>query len=165
MGPRLSGIRSGFRVFVGTFVKILLGVVDVAYSDAGGKGGTKTTGDVAQILEHQYHVMEVFYEERRDHVAEWMADAIRDQIADLITQAPISSNPFLDAEQRIEASFRRFLSDDEMQKIMPITQQITAAQMGMSKRFKAGHSKGYKPRPAFIDTGLYQASFRAWVQR
>jgi hypothetical protein len=40
-----------------------------------------------------------------------------------------------------------------------------AADAGKSKRFKSGYTKGRKARPAFVDTGLYVSSFRAWVTR
>jgi hypothetical protein len=143
-------------------VKLVLGVADMAYSDAG--SGITTTGDVAEILEARYHVMEVFYETRQDLIADWLADAVSDQISDLLRGAPAPRNIFGDAEQKIERAFRGFLDADEMQAILPLGQQITAAAIGMSKRFKAGHTKGYKARPAFIDTGTYQAAFRAWIE-
>lgn len=142
-------------------MKLVLGVLDVAYSDAG-SSGAMTTGDVAKILEDRYHVMETFYESRRQQVGEWLADSVAGAIDALVRGRNVP--PTFDAEQKIEASFRAYLAANEWSGIVPITQQITAAQMGMSKRFKAGHSKGHKERPAFIDTGLYQASFRAWIE-
>ena len=49
------------------------GVVDLPYGDTASgnapKKGAETTGDVAEILEAKYHVIELFYQELGDHVA------------------------------------------------------------------------------------------------
>jgi hypothetical protein len=45
-----------------------------------------------------------------------------------------------------------------------MTQQITAAQMGVNHRKKKPYSSKNEARPAFIDTGLYVASFRAMIK-
>ncbi|MHB1310543.1 MAG: hypothetical protein ACYC3L_00905 [Gemmatimonadaceae bacterium] len=142
-------------------MKLVLGVLDVAYSDAGSSGAT-TTGDVAKILEDRYHVMETFYESRRQQVGEWLADSVADAIDGLVKGRNVK--PTFDAEQKIEASFRAYLSANEWSGIVPLTQQITAAQMGVSHRKKHPYASKNKERPAFIDTGLYQASFRAWIE-
>lgn len=139
-----------------------LGVLDVAY---GGDKGAQTTGEVAEALEARYHVMEIFFELRRDKIANLLAEGMATQIADLMSGMRPNRDPFADIMQDIEVEFRAFLDADEIQKLMPLTQQVTAAQMGVSKRFKdPNNRKGERDaRPAFIDTGLFQASFRAWV--
>lgn len=137
-----------------------LGVVDIAYSDAGG-GGATTTYEVAQILEAQYHVMDIFAIEREQKLGDWIAEALSDQIKDIAAGAPVPQNPFADAEQKIETSFRQFLDAGEIEKIHPHT-PTQAALEGRTKRRK--NQKGPR-RPSFIDTGLYRRSFRAWVER
>lgn len=140
-------------------MKLVLGVVDLAYSDAG--GGATTTGDVAEILEAKYHIMDIFAIEREQKLGEWIADALSDQIKDIAAGAPVPNNPFQDAEEKIRASFQKFLSDEEMGKIHPEV-PTQAALEGRTKRRK--NQKGPR-RPSFIDTGLYQQSFRAWVEQ
>jgi hypothetical protein len=139
-----------------------LGVLDVAYS---GDKGANTTGDVASILEAKYHILEIFFESRRQKIADLLADGMATQIDDLVSGKRPNRDPSMDAMEEIEAEFRAFLDADEISKLMPITQQITAAQMGHSKRFKDRYNtKGKRDaRPAFVDTGLFQASFRSWV--
>lgn len=147
-------------------MKLILGVLDVAYSDAhGSSGGATTTGEVAEILENKYHVMETFFEVKKKLIAHDLAEGFASEIRALANGKPRGTQPFQRAEQEIEKRFRRFLDDDEMSAILPITQQITAAQMGVNHRKKASVNKGNAARPAFIDTGLYQASFRAEVEK
>jgi hypothetical protein len=139
-----------------------LGVLDVAYS--GDKKAT-TTGAVAQILEDRYHVFEIFWESRKGKIAEWIAEGIATEIEDVLSGKRPNRDPFMDAMQQIETEFRAFLDADEISKIMPITMQITAAQMGHSKRFKDRYNTEGKrdARPALIDSGLFQASMRAFI--
>lgn len=141
-------------------LRLNLGVLDVAYSDPQG-GGATTTGDVAEILEAKYHIMDIFAVEREAKIGDWIADALADQIKDIAAGAPIPLNPYQDAEQKIETSFRQFLSDEEMAKIHPDV-PTQAALEGRTKRRK--NQKGAR-RPSFIDTGQFQASFRAWVEQ
>jgi hypothetical protein len=63
----------------------------------------------------------------------------------------------------IEERFKDFLSLQEMDKLGVPGVPTEAAKKGKSSRFKRRRSKGGAPRPSFIDTGLYQSSFKAWV--
>lgn len=151
-----------------------LGVLDVAYSDASDNGAT-TTGDVAQILEDRYHVMATFYESRKDKIHEWLAGSVANAIETLV-ETGSNVMPTFEAEQKIEAEFRAFLSANEMAHMVasltPAELQyfmdstggfMGAANAGYSRRFK-NPGTPRKARPAFIDTGLYVASMRAWIE-
>lgn len=141
-------------------MKLHLGVTDVAYS---GEGGAKTTGDVAEILEDKYHIMRIFYEENEQFVADKLANAFAGALESLAQGAPYSPKMMKPVLPAVDERFRDFLSSDEMSRILPATQQIQAAQKGVSHRKKKPYAKKNKARPAFIDTGLYQRSFRSWV--
>ena len=143
-------------------MRLILGVVDVAYS---GDKDAKTTGDVAQILEDKYHVMEIFYLENQEKIGEFLADGIAAQITALANGKKPSGNPFFSATQKIDERFRDFLDSGQMETILPITQPIAAAQIGVNHRKKKGYNKNHEARPAFIDTGLYQRSFRSEVEK
>ena len=151
-------------------MKLLLGVLDVKYSDAHGvfqrKNGTPpdtSTGEVAGYLEDKYHIIEIFFEERQEKISKWMAEAISHQIADLLSGAQPNRDPLFSAMQKIELEFRMFLDSDEISSILPTKLQSQAAIAGVTHRRKSGYTKGNVSRPLGIDTGLYQASFRAWT--
>ncbi len=137
-----------------------LGVKNVAYSDPDAKG-TTTTGEVAEILESEYHVMGVFYELHRKEITEAVVSELQDRL-----------DSFLEGNLRktqnmpvggLESAFRDYLAQDEWQKTTG--HAIAVAQAGMSARFKDKRNTKKKrgARPAFVDSGLYRRSFRAWI--
>ena len=143
-------------------MKLHFGVVDVAYSDPDAKGEA-TTGEVAEVLERKYHVMRVFVEDNQDRIGAWLAEALAAEVDNLVAGKP-SANLHFDltaaVNGKIEERFRDYLALGEWERISGQTTQ--AAAQGITSRKKSG--KG-TPRPAFIDTGLYQAAFRAWLSK
>ncbi len=135
------------------------GVTDLAYADGDGK----TTGDVAEILEAKYHVMQTFYDMLGEDV---VAKALERSVANAVEAMMMGSNSAsinltAEAEGEIEAAFRLFLSQQEMDGIVGGV-PTQAALNGVSHRFKHPYAK--RPaRPSFIDTGQYQASMKAWM--
>ena len=133
-----------------------LGVNDVAYADPDAPGAI-TTGEVGAILEDKYHVMRVFYETYQRKIVEAVAQEMQARLNAMLEGNPnaVVGEIMIDA---IHAMFSNYLDLDEWQQITG--QVIMAAQGGMNYRKK---SKKSNARPAFIDTGLYQRSMRAWL--
>lgn len=142
-----------------------LGVIDIGYGQARrtAKIAVETTGDVAEWLENKYHIFEVFFESHGQEIADALAQSLADQIADIAAGAPVPSDPLQDAEQSIEASFKKFLSSQEIEGFGIPGVPTKAALKGVNHRFKHPYAKGNPRRPSFIDSGLYQASFRIWM--
>lgn len=156
-------------------MRLVFGVVDISYSDASG-GAATTTGHVAEILESRYHVMETFYVAREDKIADSLADSLSNAIADVVSGARRNSDPFQDGMRDIEREFRDFLDANEMSRIVAGLSEgesaafdwsktfSSAANAGVRSRFKNRTGNDRSPRPVFVDTGLFQESFRAWVE-
>ena len=179
-------------------MRLMLGVLDVAYSDA--SGGTQTTGDVAEGLENGfggsdpgYHIMQHFFDSRQEKIAQWLADSMANAIEVLVktgggidtsgrassashivggqkrtVQAEQGGTYTFEADQKIEAEFRSFLDSNEMSNLQAAvtgSALSAAAAAGVSHRKKHPYAKANKARPAFVDTGLYRASFRAWTEK
>lgn len=125
--------------------------------------GAETTGDVATWLEDEYHVMEVFLEERRPKIEDAMAESIRGAFESLLLGGPIDATPFAQGESEVGALFRAFLSERGMDAVGVPGVPTKAAMKGVNHRLKHPYAKSNRERPSFIDTGLYQASFRVWV--
>lgn len=140
-------------------ITLHLGVVDVGYT---GEKGAKTTGDVAEILEKKYHVIESFLKVNESFVKDAVANEILGRIESIMQGAPIPPKGSGIPYAKIDERFRDFLDAGEMRKILPSDMQIKAAEQGISHRKKNPTSRKNKPRQPFIDTGLYQASFRSW---
>lgn len=169
-------------------MKLHLGVVDIPYAVQVPEGarrvvhrvtkggavsthtaaptGGETTGDVAQILEERYHVMELFYEEvGADKIAEALAHSARGALESLMMGAPPENISLTaEAEGEIEGAFKLFLDQRELDHVGPGV-PTAAALKGVNHRLKHPYAKDNPERPSFIDTGTYQTSFKAWVEK
>jgi len=142
-----------------------LGVLDVGYSNANSGGKETTTFAVAKILEQNYHIMATFFALRQQKIADYLADDMAAAFQDRMNGRTVGKNPLADAEQQIETEFRAFIFANEMNKISTAltgTPISAAAARGVNKRKLHPYAGKNKARPAFVDTGLYVESFRAW---
>ncbi len=139
-------------------MKLHLGVLDVPYSD-----GKATTGDVATILEEKYHVMETFADKfGHDVIAAAFAASARTAVEDMFSGAPGDLSLTLDATEGIEAAFRDFIDMKLFDGIIPGV-PTQASLKGVNHRLKRPYAKDNPIRPSFKDTGLYEASMKAWT--
>ena len=145
------------------------GVIDIPYSQApksrrrkSGSTPNVTTGDVAGFIEDKYALMETFYELHADDViVPALEDAIDGAFEDLLAGAPLGASIFGTAEGKIDEAFRKSLDAKEYDGVIPGVETQAAAR-GVNHRLKRPYMKRAS-RPSFIDTGLYQADFRSWV--
>jgi hypothetical protein len=137
-----------------------LGVIDLPYT---GKKRSVTTGDVAGFLENKYHVMEVFAIHNETYIANKLEKSLVGTMESLLMGAPATLDPFGAGASQIEDKFKSFLSTRAVEKVGIAGVPTGAALSGVSRRHKSGFTRGRKRRPSFIDTGLYQSSFKAWV--
>jgi hypothetical protein len=136
-----------------------LGVLDVPYDE-----GTSTTGDVAEILEARYHIMELFVETKGvDAISKAFEESAQAALEDLLSGVSAASISLTAAaEQDLEAEFRKFIDQKSLDYVVPGV-PTKASLDGVNHRFKHATAKGNPVRPSFKDTGLYEASFKAWT--
>lgn len=157
-------------------MKLHLGVIDQNYFG----GGDKSTADVAQILEANYAIMGTFAEMNSEFIGEALSDSVTGAMESLLSGS-VSPDAFASGAAKIEQRFREFLDQEEMAGFRGsvfasaaagayqvggkgLGQVPTkAALRGVNHRLKHPYAKANPRRPSFIDTGLYEASFRAWV--
>lgn len=133
-----------------------------AVMETGHSGGGVTTGDVAGWLEDRYHIMELFWETHHEQITELLTESMRGQLENLLSFAPVSVNPFAAGTEEIENLFRKFISEREVEALGIPGVPTKAALEGKSVRFKSGYNPKGR-RPSFVDSGLFEASFRAWA--
>jgi hypothetical protein len=140
-----------------------LGVIDVPYQGTNehDKNSKETTGDVALSLEFKYKVMQIFFEEYEDEITEILEKSFEAQIDQFVFTGQFNLSEI--DTSKIDDLFKQYLSNNEWESATG--ERIGAASLGHSKRFKDRYNEEGKrgPRPAFIDSGLYQASFKSWV--
>lgn len=141
-------------------MELHLGVLDIPYTN-----GSKTTGDVAEILEARYHVMELFAETvGAEHIEKAFEESAKAAVEDLMSGAPAASISLTDdATQGLETAFRVFIDQRKLDYVEPGV-PTEASLKGVNHRFKRANAKGNPVRPSFKDTGLYEASFKAWTE-
>ncbi|KGC03455.1 hypothetical protein DM81_3471 [Burkholderia multivorans] len=137
-----------------------LGVVDVAYTGPDAKPGV-TTGDVATFLEEEYHVMRVFLEMYEEEIGELLANDIAGEIESIAQGKPVRGLALDVSTGKIGELFRDFLDAREWKQAS--AQAVAAAEEGVNHRKKRPYAAENSARPEFVDTGLYQAAFRAWI--
>lgn len=154
-----------------------LGVVDIPYGDAyaprtrrkgsSASSGSKSTGDIAEILEDKYHIMEIFFETNRDFVLKSMDDIFVGHLTNMLAGvgAPkdaTSGDLFRPAMEKIGTAFRDFITQKKLDGVGVPGVPTQASLTGVSHSFARPYQKR-APRPSFVDTGLYRRSFEAWV--
>lgn len=153
-------------------ITLHLGVVDVPYAHnpelkpkqrKKRSASTMTTGDVADILEAKYHVMRIFFETHKADIAKDLESSLEGALENLLLGAPLGANAFAAAEGDVEKRFKDFLTNREMEGLGYPGVPTQAALDGVNHRLKHPYRKSNPRRPSFVDTGLYENSFRAWV--
>lgn len=126
--------------------------------------GTITTGDVADILEAKYHIMERFAEKYLDDIAEIVNDAVIGSMETLIRSAgSVSVDSAINAAfPKIEEKFKDFIGTGEVESVGIPGVPTEAALRGVDHRLTHPYLKSNPRRPSFVDTSLYVDSFKAW---
>jgi len=146
-----------------------LGVVDIPYTQRASSkktkkvaSGTQTTGDVAEWLEAKYGVMDAFYNSNKSDISIVLEEAVSVELENLLMGRPINKNAFGNKVDAVQKLFADFLDTHQAERVITKGKVPTdAAIRGVNHRMK--NNKGTPGRPSFVDTGLYQSSFKAWV--
>lgn len=154
-------------------ITLHLGVYDVPYaayeqpvkkkSKPKSSAATKTTGDVAEILEEKYGVMDTFAFARLPDIAKALEESIAGELETMIMGGCSSGNPFAGAESAIGAMFKDFIATQQIEHMGIEGVPTQAAMNGVNHRLKHPYAKGNPRRPSFVDTGMYMQSFVAWI--
>lgn len=146
-----------------------LGVIDIPYAGSPRRhkshramAGTQTTGDVAGWLEDSYGVMQAFVDHHESDILTDLESSLEGAVESLLMGAPVQLQPFGSGLSKIEDRFKQFLATKEIEGLGIAGVPTGAALRGVSHRFKHPYAKR-PPRPSFIDTGLFAASFKAWI--
>lgn len=153
-----------------------LGVDDIQYryeQQAVGKDGrilkrmrkvksSQTTFGVAEKLEEKYKIMETFFTDEEEFIADQLTLSLDKALEAILSGAPAEHDPYGRAATAIQDRFKQYLTTKKMDfRVDGVPTK--ASLLGVSHRFAHPYAKR-PPRPSFIDTGLYEASFRVWVE-
>jgi hypothetical protein len=124
---------------------------------------TKTIGDVAEILEEKYGVLDTFAFARLPDIAHELEESIAGELENLLMGAPPSGNPFNGAESAITTMMKKFISSQAIEHMGVDGVPTQAALSGVNHRLKHPYAKANERRPSFMDTTLYWQHLIAWI--
>ncbi len=139
-------------------MKLSLGVWDIPYTDVGASN-KETTHEVALGLEQKYHVMEKFAEMHMNDIKHALGLAFTGAMGNVLAgqdHMDALKGAFFESSSEIGKQFSQFLDNKELDGVVGGV-PTKASLMGVSHRHKGKEKQG--PRPSFVDTGTYQASF------
>jgi hypothetical protein len=127
-------------------------------------GQGKSTVEVAVDLEARYSIVETFVDLEEDAIVEMLEEAFSEDVEDIMMMKRPSKKGFSDKDtDKLEAKFRRMLSARRYDGVIPGVPTL-ASLRGVSHLRRHPYAKNNPSRPSFIDTGMYQQSFRVWVE-
>ena len=139
-----------------------LGVMEIPYSVMG-EATSMNTGDVATILEAKYDVIGNFFDIHGQEIADKVVGGLAGALEDMMAGAPPALDPFGSAMSATEAMFGKYIDDEEIRQTGQSGVPTEAALKGTSLRRKKKYARGPR-RPSFVFSGLYRASFKAWIE-
>jgi hypothetical protein len=127
--------------------------------------GTSRTANaeaVAGVLENRYGIVGTFLDVHQEAIDDIVTETFENYVIDAMSKVgkPTSAKMvkyMASRTNRIEKLFRGFLDREEMNGMaegVPTQSALDGKRRGRKSR---------TPRPSFIDTGIYRASFRAWA--
>lgn len=125
---------------------------------------TKTTGEVAEILEEKYGVLDTFVYARLPDIATALEESIAGELETLMMGGKPGGNPFQSAEASITTMMKKFISAQEIEHMGIEGVPTQAALNGVNHRLKHPYAKKNERRPSFMDTTLYWQTLRAWFK-
>jgi hypothetical protein len=132
----------------------------LAKKQSRGVTSTMTAVDVANILENKYGILDLFSKYYIDEIMQPITSSFNDTMLEVLTgEYKSTKEPILQKmrpkAREIENLFREFLNNEEMNgRVGGVPTQ--AALTGKGRRTR-------RPGPSFVDTGIYKASFRVWL--
>jgi hypothetical protein len=180
-GGSFAPTKVGVRSTAPSRITLHLGVIDQPYNEykppkkirqaKKGKANkpiqksdaaTKTTGDVAEILEEKYGILDTFAEVKLPKIAQALEESIAGELETLMMGGRPAGNPFASAESSITTLMKSFISSGEAEHVGITGTPTQAALNGVNHRLKHPYAKANPRRPSFMDTTLYWQSLIAW---
>lgn len=129
-----------------------------------------TTGEVADWIEEDYHLMEHFYEDNKDKIADELTKSLDGAMEAVLTGAPVIQDPYGAATSELEDLFKKTLMMSGFDGRIPGVPTVASGRVpsvrkgGVNHRLARPYAKSNPARPSFIDTGTFESSFKMWVE-
>lgn len=128
-----------------------------------------TTFEVAGFIEKKYSLLEVFFRENERYIKDQLTESLEKAIEAVMSGAPPTFDPFGRATANIETLFKVQLSSNAFDWKIPGVPTAASGRVfglrwgGVNHRLAHPYAWTNPPRPSFIDTGIFQSSFKVWM--
>jgi len=149
---------------LGIVLKLKLGVVDVP------EPGGITSHGLGKILEEKYTLFSSYVEMHHKDIENELCQAIVGAFETYQATGYIAKQPFDAAGQELTLGLKQFIYKEELAgKVAGVPTQaalegVTTRKVGRGKRAKFKRVKTGVRRPSFIDSGIFEASTKVWVE-
>jgi hypothetical protein len=151
-------------------LKLKLGVIEVP------EPGGLSSYELGKILEEKYTLFSSFVDIHHGDIEHELCEAVAGAFETFQATGHVAKQPFDSAGQQITKQLKEFIYKEELAgKVAGVPTQ--AALEGLSTRTMSGKTprkvrKGQKfkrvktgvRRPSFIDTGIFEASTKVWIE-
>lgn len=120
--------------------------------------GSKTVGDVAEIIEDKFHVMQIFADMHEQDMADELSISYANAMDSIFSGRPMPKDFAASATAKIGDMFETYINTQEHGIDLKKLRKPLAG-----SRKKRQYRKA-KAATAFLDTGLYRGAFKAWTE-
>ena len=145
-------------------MKLKLGVIDVPEPNG------NTSYGVGNILEEKYTLFSSYVEMHQKDIENELCEAIVGAFETYQTTGYFPKNPFISAGEELTLGLKKFIYQEELAgKVAGVPTQaalegVTTRKVGRGKKSKFKRTKTGVRRPSFIDSGIFEASTKVWIE-
>lgn len=145
-------------------MKLKLGVIDVPEPNG------NTSYGVGKILEEKYTLFSSYVEMHHKDIEHELCEAIVGAFETFQATGYVAKKPFDAAGQELTLGLKQFIYKEELAgKVAGVPTQaalegITTRKVGRGKKSKFKRTKTGVRRPSFIDSGIFEASTKVWIE-
>ena len=144
-------------------MKLKLGVVEVP------EPGGITSYGLGKILEEKYTLFSSYVEMHHKDIENELCEALVGAFETYQATGHIAKQPFDAAGQELSLGLKQFIYKEELAgKVAGVPTQaalegVTTRKVGRGKKSKFKRTKTGVRRPSFIDSGIFEASTKVWI--
>jgi hypothetical protein len=149
---------------LGIDLKLKLGVIEVPEPNG------NTSYGVGKILEEKYTLFSSYVEMHQKDIERELCEALVGAFETFQATGNIARQPFDAAGQELSLGLKKFIYEEELAgKVAGVPTQaalegVTTRKVGRGKKTKFKRTKTGIRRPSFIDSGIFEASTKVWIE-
>lgn len=145
-------------------MKLKLGVIEVPEPNG------NTSYGVGKILEEKYTLFSSYVEMHQKDIERELCEALVGAFETFQATGNIARQPFDAAGQELSLGLKKFIYEEELAgkvagvPTLAALEGVTTRKVSRGKKTKFKRTKTGIRRPSFIDSGVFEASTKVWIE-